>query len=438
MNTDPPKRLKLPPPRPRDPASETPLTGIRVVDFSHFIAGPFATMMLADFGADVIKIESAGEGDGFRNYPPSLDGESIPYLWVNRNKRSVALDLKSASGRALALRLADAADVVVENFSTGVMRRLGLDYETLRTRNPRLIYCSISSYGRDGPFAHRVGFDPIVQAESGFMAMNGFPDREPVRAGPSIMDVSTALMSCSAMLAAVVARQRTGRGQYIETTMIETAVNMLGNFSLAYLATGLSPSRFGHSQPTASPVGYFETADGPLYLACANDRTFRRLAIDVLGTPGLASDPRFVDSAARRDNQRELLGLIADALRHEPRAALLARMHAAGVPAGAVRTVGEALGSHEIAELGLLSEIPHATLGSVPNVGLPIHLSDTPLADPVGAPPLGADTVAVLRELLGCTDAELSELSDAGAFGASPPAVASEQPGASTQRGGAR
>jgi crotonobetainyl-CoA:carnitine CoA-transferase CaiB-like acyl-CoA transferase len=319
-----------------------------VLDFSHFIAGPFATMMLADFGAEVIKVEPAGEGDGFRRYPPSIGDEAVPYLWTNRNKRSIALDLKEAAGREVALRLADS---------------------------------------------------------------------EPVRAEPSIMDITTALMACNGLLAAIVARERTGIGQHVEVTMIDSAINLLGNFSLAYLATGISPTRFGNTQTTASPVGCFETLDGPIYLACANDRTFRRLAVDVLGHPAWVDDPRFRDSAARRENQRELMALLGTLFRDRRRDELLALMHASGVPAGAVRSVAEALDAPEVAERGLLSEIAHRTLGTVPNVGLPIRLSATPLVQPEGAPPLGADTEWVLRELLGCDDAEIRMLAAAGALG---------------------
>lgn len=411
---------KLPSPRPRDSGKPTPLADVRVVDFSHFIAGPYATMILADFGAEVIKIESAGEGDAFRNYPPTLGGEGVPYLWVNRNKRSVALDLKAAEGLAIAKRLIEEADIVVENFSTGVMARLGLDYETVSKGNPGLIYCSISAYGRSGPYARRSGFDPIVQAESGFISMNGDPAEQPgYRAGPSIMDISTAMMSANAIQAALLARGRTGRGQYIETTMIETAVNMLGNFSLAYLATGVSPTRFGNIQATASPVGAFETADGPIYLACANDRTFQRFAREVLQDPQLADDPDYADSRRRRDNTRKLIGLISGRLKQGARAMWLSRMHEAGVPGGAIRTVGEAMDAPEIAELGLLSEIPHPTLGTIPNVGLPVHFSETPVASPVAAPLLGADTAEVLSRVLNYTPEQVRAAAAAGAFGRS-------------------
>lgn len=404
-------RPNLPAYTPRRADSETPLRELRVVDFSHFIAGPYATMILADLGAEVIKIESAGEGDAFRNYPPHIDGESVPYLWTNRNKKSVALDLKAPQGRAIALELIAKADVVVENFSTGVMERLGLDYATVSRDNERLIYCSVSSYGRTGPYANRIGFDPIVQAESGFISMTGDPAQQPgYRAGPSIMDIATAMMTANAIQAAYIARQRTGRGQRVDTTMIETAVNMLGNFSLAYLATGRSPTRFGNTQATAAPVGAFETATGPIYLACANDRTFQRFARDVLQDAAMADSPAYATSAKRREHQKQLIAEVARQLQQKDRETWLARMHGCGVPGGAIRTVGEAMEAPEIRELGLVTEIPHPVLGSVPNVGLPIHFSGTPLADPVAAPMLGADTEEVLRGVLGYAESRIADL----------------------------
>ena len=408
---------ELPGFKPRNPALETPLKDVLIVDFTHFIAGPYATMILADFGAEVIKVESAGEGDNFRFYPPNIGGEGVPYLWVNRNKRSVALDLKSARGRQVALDLIAKADIVVENFSTGVMERLGLDYKSVSRDNPRLIYCSISSYGRSGPYANRIGFDPIVQAESGFISMNGDPAQPGYRAGPSVMDIATAMMSANAIQAAYIARERTGKGQYLETTMIETAVNMLGNFSLAYLATGESPTRFGNTQATAAPVGAFDTADGPIYLACANDRIFQRFAREVLDDAGMADDPAYANSALRRDNQKKLIAEVARQLKTRDRATWLARMHEVGVAGGAIRTVGEAMDAPEIRELGLVSTISHPTLGSIPNVGLPIHFTETPLADPVAAPTLGANTEEVLRDRLGYSDGKISALRTAKTFG---------------------
>jgi formyl-CoA transferase len=399
-----------------DNAAETPLTDLRVVDFTHFIAGPFCTMILADFGAEVIKIESP-DGDGFRQYPPHRDGEGAPYLWTNRNKDSVALDLKSKAGRDVALMLMDHADVVVENFSTGVMRRLGLGYETVKARNPKVIYCSISAYGRSGPHADRVGFDPIAQAESGFISMNGLPDGEGMRAGPSIMDMATAMMSCNAILAALHARERSGKGQLIETNLLGMAVNMLGNFHMAYLLSGKSPTRFGNWQVTAVPVGAFATSTGPIYIACANDGTFRRLMTDVLDKPELADDPRFLTSANRRVNNEALKAIITESFAAYTREDLLAAMRKSGVPAAAVRSVGEALNSDEVRSLGILGEAPHEKLGSVPNVALPVSFSETPVRAPRGAPLLGAQNREALQRVLGLDEEDLAALTRSGAFG---------------------
>jgi crotonobetainyl-CoA:carnitine CoA-transferase CaiB-like acyl-CoA transferase len=224
-------------------------------------------------------------------------------------------------------------------------------------------------------------------------------------------------MSANAIQAALIARQRTGKGQYLETTMIETAVNMLGNFSLAYLATGTSPTRFGNTQTTASPVGAFDAEDGPLYLACANDRTFQRFAKDVLQDEALANNPDYANSAKRRTNQKALIALVAVRLKAGKRGFWLDRMHKAGVPGGAIRTVGEAMEAAEIAALGLLSEIPHPRLGSIPNVGLPVHFTETPLRDPVAAPELGSNTAEVLKEVLGYREVELEAAATRGAFG---------------------
>jgi crotonobetainyl-CoA:carnitine CoA-transferase CaiB-like acyl-CoA transferase len=400
-----------------DVAAETPLTELRVVDFTHFIARPFCTMILGDFGADVIKIESPEGGDAFRQYPPHRDGEGAPHLWVNRNKASVILDLKTRAGRDVALALTEKADVVVENFSTGVMQRLGLDYEAVKARNPRAVYCSISAYGRKGPHADRVGFDPIAQAESGFISMNGCPDGEGMRAGPSIMDMATAMMACNAILAALPARARTGKGQFIETNLLGMAVNMLGNFHMAYLLSGVSPTRFGDWQVTAVPVGAFETKTGPIYIACANDGTFRRMMTDVLNKPEFATDPRFRTNTDRRANNAVLKAIVGDALAQGTREDWLEAMHVAGVPGSALRSVGEAMESDEVRSLDIIGEAQHEKLGTVPNVALPLTFSETPLPKPRGAPLLGAQSEDILRRVLGCNEEHLAQLAHAGAFG---------------------
>jgi crotonobetainyl-CoA:carnitine CoA-transferase CaiB-like acyl-CoA transferase len=311
----------------------------------------------------------------------------------------------------------DKADVVVENFSTGVMQRLGLDYETVKARNPEVVYCSISAYGRSGPNADRIGFDPIAQAESGFISMNGLPDGEGMRAGPSIMDMATAMMSCNAILAALHARERTGKGQLIETNLLGMAVNMLGNFHMAYLLSGKSPKRFGNWQVTAVPVGAFVTSTGPIYIACANDGTFRRLMTDVLNKPELADDPRFRTSANRRINNEALKAIVAESFATYTREDLLAAMRKSGVPAAAVRSVGEALDSDEVRSLGIIGEAPHEKLGCVPNVGLPVSFSETPVRAPRGAPLLGVHNEEALQRVLGLDEEQIAALGRAGAFG---------------------
>src|ERR1700744_3518351 len=238
----------------RPPGAPKALEGIRVVDFSHFIAGPFATMILADMGADVIKIEAPGRGDDLRRYPP-MHAElkhGAPFLWTNRNKRTVALDLKSPEGVEIARELIATADVVVENFSTGVMERFGLDYESCRKIRPEIIYCSVSAYGREGPFADRLGFDPIAQVESGFVSMNGYADREGVRALSPVMDISTAMMAGNAILGALVARERSGLGQAVEVSLFDNAVLMTGYATMQHLFTGADPQRNGNTSPHTS------------------------------------------------------------------------------------------------------------------------------------------------------------------------------------------
>ncbi|MSO77782.1 MAG: CoA transferase [Alphaproteobacteria bacterium] len=403
-------------PEPRPAGAPTALGHIRVIDFTHFLAGPMATLILGDLGAEIIKIEKPA-GEDFRALSPMHGGEGAPFLWSNRNKRSVALDLSKSAGRAIARALIATADVVVENFSTGVMAGFGLDYASLSAGNPRLVYCSVSAYGRDGPFASRLGFDPIVQAESGFMTLVGFPDREPVRTGPSIMDVGTGMMASNAILGALMARERLGRGQYVEVSLFDTAMVVAGFHMMNYLVTGAVPNRFGNTSPDSAPMGVFHGSDGPFYLACANDRTFHRLARDVLGRPELADDPDFAETARRVPNSAKLAAILAPIFATADRETWVGQMRRAGVPAGPVRTVAEAFAAPEVTERGIASAIPHPTAGSVPNIRLPIRLAGTPLVDPVAAPTVGQHTEDVLRRVLDYDRARLDALADAGAFG---------------------
>jgi crotonobetainyl-CoA:carnitine CoA-transferase CaiB-like acyl-CoA transferase len=413
------KRPQLPPPVPRPANAKKALEGIVVIDFTRLIAGPYATLLLADLGADVIKIESpVGGDDGRALRPPDLGGESSLYLWANRNKRSIALDLRSPAGKKVALDLVAKGDVVVENFSAGVMDRLGLSYEALSKINPRLIYCAISAFGRNGAFSQRPGYDPVAQAESGFLSLNGHPDREPVRAGSSVIDISTAMMTCNAILGALLARERHGIGQYVETALFDDAIAMTGQYGMNFLMTGENQERFGNGSKTAEPLGVFYCSDGPLYVACANDRTYQRLVIDVLGMPELAEHPDYRTNSQRIANAGALTARLKEAFaRVGSREATLEKARRAGVPMGLVRTIEEGFTSPEIMARGMLSEIPHPTAGKVPNVAAPFRFMGTPLADPVAAPLLGQHRDEILTGTLNYDDGEIARLAGEGAFG---------------------
>lgn len=400
--------------------SEGPLAGLRVIDFTHFLAGPVATMILADGGAEVVKIEDAARGDAFRYFlPPDerLGGEGVPFLWCNRNKKSVALDLKTGAGREIALALVKDADVVVENFSGKVMDRLGLGWATLQALNPRLIYCAMSAYGREGEFADRLGFDPVVQAESGFMSLNGYEDRDGVRSGSSVMDISTGMMASNAILQAVVARSRTGRGQRVEVALYDTAITMAGYVTLQNLFNGWQPKRIGNGSADTVPTGVFHAADGLFFMVCASTVIFQRVFRDVAGLPEIADDPELIKPAGRMAARERLIGILAELFATDTRAHWLERLRAAGVPGGPVRTVEEALHSPETRARGLVTQLPHPTAGSVPNVAFPLRFSDTPVVPPVAAPMRGQHTRQVLGELLGMDEARCAEAARAGAFG---------------------
>ena len=409
-----PTQPELPPPSPRPAGAATALAGIRVLDFTHFIAGPVATMFLGDMGAEVIKIEKVGRGDDFRGFGPQRAGMGPPFVWCNRNKKSVALDLTKPEGQQIARELAATADVVAENFSAGVMDRFGLGYESLAADNPRLVYCAVSAYGRSGPHAGRLGFDPIAQAESGFMSLTGFADRDPVRSGPSIMDTSTAMMACNTILGALMARERLGKGQYCEVSLFDTAVQMSGFHAMHYLMTGAVPERFGNASKDSAPTDVFRAADGPIYITCANDRTFQRLVRDVLARPDLAEHADYADLRTRAVNKDALADILRPLFAAEPRAALLARMLKAGVPAGEVRSLDEVYASSEILDRQRASAIPFAGGGTVPNIAPPFQFRDTPIVDPQAAPLLGQHTAEVLGQVLGYDMDRIKGLAEAG------------------------
>jgi crotonobetainyl-CoA:carnitine CoA-transferase CaiB-like acyl-CoA transferase len=410
-------RPQLPERTSRKRGAPTALDGLLVVDFTRVVAGPACTQTLADFGAEVIKIENPHGGDDTRHYEHAdLAGESAAFVSLNRNKRGIVLDLTKSEACKVARELISRADVVVENFSSGVMRKCGLDYASVAPNNPRLVYCSISAYGRQGPFASRPGFDPITQAESGFMSLNGFSDGPPVRTGPPAVDLLTGMSACNAILMALLARDRLGRGQYVEVALFDIALAMTQFYGMAYLMSGRNPSRQGNS-PNGSPsVGVYQASDAPFYVACANDRLYRRLVTEVLGRPDLASG-EFGDRRSRTANKEKLRAILAGIFIRDRRENWVARMKEANIPVGYLRTVEEAFNSPEVRERNRLSRIPHPTAGSVPNIETPLNLELTPVIDPVAAPLLGQHTREVLQEKLGYDDAHIAALADAGVFG---------------------
>jgi crotonobetainyl-CoA:carnitine CoA-transferase CaiB-like acyl-CoA transferase len=415
MSRSHPPMLDFPHHADRDAAAgDPPIHGIRVVDFTHFIAGPFATMVLGDFGADVIKIESPA-GDVFRLYPPAdpnIDAGG-PFLWSNRNKRGIAIDLKQPEGLAIARALAAQADVVMENFSTGVMERLGLGYDSLAADNPGLIYCSVSAYGRTGPYSDRLGFDQVVQAESGFLSMNGFPDREGVRAQPVVMDTATALMASNAVLAALVARGRTGKGQRIDVSLYDTALTMVGFASMQYLQCGKEPSRTGNTSNDTSPTGVFKASDASFYLSTTTTPIYRKL-MTAIGRPDLAEDPELQDVAGRIRHRERLIGILVEVFAQREWAHWEKIFRATGVPTGEVRNLSDALYADVTRASGLVTRIAHSTAGTVPNIALPTRFSDTPVVDPIPAPLIGQHTEEVLRDILQLGAEEIDRLFDAG------------------------
>jgi len=381
-------------------SSDLPLVGCKVLDLTRVVSGPYCTMILGDLGADVVKVEEPDQGDESRSHgPPFQNGESSYFLSVNRNKRSIAINLKSDDGIALVRRLAAAADVFVENFRPGTAERLGLGYDELHGRNAALVYCSISGFGRSGPDAARPGYDLIVQGESGLMDITGNADGPPTKVGTSIADLVTGLYAAQAITAALLARRVNGVGRRIDIAMLDAVASLLTFNAGIYFATGTSPTRRGNLRPTISPYETFEVADGWINIGAANDK-FWTLFCDVIGHPDLAIDPRFAKPAARVTHRSALVDLIAPILRRETRDVWVLRFSKAGVPCGAIRTVGEVCEATQLVSRGMILHTKHPKVPELRSVANPIRFDDQPLNASRPPPLLDQHRDEILRDWL--------------------------------------
>ena len=380
-----------------------PLAGIRVLDLSRVLAGPWCTQLLADLGADVIKIERPGVGDDTRHWGPPWHGEgedrvAAYFLAANRGKRSAAIDFSQPDGAAQVRRLAAKSDVVVENFKVGALAKFGLDAATLRAANPRLIYASITGFGQDGPYKDRAGYDYIIQGMSGLMSITGQPDGvpggEPMRVGVAVIDLFTGMYTASAILAALVRRGVTGQGAHIDSALFDTSLAILGNQASNALVSGEDPPRQGNTHPNIVPYQPFQTADQPLIIAVGNDRQFAKLAA-ILGASEWAADERFASNAARVSHRAELIPLIEARLKQRPAADWFAKLDPAGIPAGPINTVRQALGDPQAAYRNMLQQMDRFRL-----VGSPLRIDGQRTDAGLPPPRLGEHTAEVLAELL--------------------------------------
>jgi len=396
-----------------------PLSGIRVLDMSRVLAGPLAGQILADMGAEVIKVERPVVGDDARSYgPPYLaDADGNPtrdnafYICANRGKRSIEADISTQQGRDVLIALAGKSDVLIENYRVDSLRRYGLDHATMIERFPRLVYCSISGYGQTGPYRHLPGYDAVFQGMSGLMSVTGNPDGTPgdgpVKVGPSMADILTGLYAGNAVLGALMERERSGKGQHIDLALLDSTVAAMSHLAQMYLISGHIAPRRGTEGNGGVPSRMFNCADGGIMLTAGNDRQFVSLC-EVLGCPELASDPRYVDNLGRMERREELNALLNARFATRPAAYWLERLEAAEVPAGPVYDLAQVFADPQIRQRGMAAQVDHPVAGPLRLVGNPIHYSRTPLGDFAAPPTVGQHTAEVLSSLLGYDDSEVA------------------------------
>ncbi|ACZ40406.1 Formyl-CoA transferase [Sphaerobacter thermophilus DSM 20745] len=390
-----------------------PFAGVRVLDLSRILSGPYCTMVLADFGAEVIKVERPGAGDDTRHWgPPFVGGESGYFLSINRNKKSITVDMSTPEGREIIYRLARTADVAIENFRPGTADRLGIGYERLRQENPSIIYCSISGFGQTGPYRDRPGYDALAQAMSGMMAITGEPDGPPMKHGMSIADIGAGMWAVFAIAAALYHRERTGEGQAIDVSLLDAQLSWLTYAAGNYFASGKNPGRYGSAHPNIVPYQPFATADGYIMLAVGNDRLWQQFC-QAAGRPELADQPGFRTNAERVTNRADVVATVGAIMAQRTTAEWMELLERAGVPAGPINTVEQILHDPHVLAREMVVTLQHPTAGEVKTVGIPAKLSDTPGTVRSAPPLLGQHTDEVLAEL-GYDAAAIADLRERG------------------------
>jgi crotonobetainyl-CoA:carnitine CoA-transferase CaiB-like acyl-CoA transferase len=392
-----------------------PLDGVRVLDLTRILAGPLCTMLLGDMGADVIKVEQPGKGDDTRAWgPPFVGSEAAYYLGVNRNKRSMTLNLKSRQGMDVLKKLLAKADILIDNFKPGTLERLGLTDDWIKANAPRLIHGVISGYGSTGPKGGNPGYDFIMQAESGLMSITGEADGEPMKYGVAIVDICTGMYACSTLLAALQARHRLGYGQRVEVCLYDTGISLLSYVAANYLASARTPARYGNGHPNIVPYRTYPTRDGQIVVAVGNDAQFRRFA-GLVGHPEWAHDAKFQRNQDRVTHRNDMDRLVSEALSTRDRAYWMARFDEADIPCGIVNTVPEALHAPQTVARDLVLDVDDANVGNLRLLGIPFRFSETPASIRYRPPMLGEHTEQILRQELGCSDQQIAQLRDAGA-----------------------
>jgi crotonobetainyl-CoA:carnitine CoA-transferase CaiB-like acyl-CoA transferase len=397
-------------------SSAAPLAGIRVLDLSRALAGPFCTMMLADLGADVVKVEPPGHGDETREWgPPFVNGESAYFMSVNRNKRSIVIDLKTKEGVDVLRRLAKRSDVFVENFRPGTTEKLGVGYDDIRKVNPKIIYCSISGFGQTGPYKDRAGYDLVIFAESGQMSITGEQGRPPVKAGVAVSDIGAGMYGAFAVSSALLGRSRTGKGEHIDVSLFEGQISWLTYQAGSYFATGKDPERLGSAHPTIAPYQAFRASDGYFVIAVGNDQLWHSFCA-VIGRPELEKDPRFTSNPTRVRNRVELEKVLSEVFAGESATDWLSKLRKAGVPCGAINSLSQVFADPQSEARGVVLEVDHKKAGKIRQLNMPFKMDGFRFKISHPPPTLGEHTAGILKEA-GYSKAQIAKLLRSGAVG---------------------